>query len=222
MFSFRIVSCLVILYSSAVIRYLPVLQFRSALSAESIGDPTLYSAVGTVFRFVLPWCAIHTVQDIRIVHGIAHPFAAFVAEVELFSPLFLPRLIQFFLHIVTAVWSCRYHRHSGCIAEEPIPSSAVLCDDFIGGGSAFISHVLSPLSSAGQTSAYFLLHYNVFSLLCPPQKTRIRGNIEKKGDLSAEIKIPFPFSDLSFCKKTQSFPSPYHSLYRGKKLSCTP
>lgn len=129
--------------SVVIVLHLPVLQFRSAPPAEGIGDPTLLSAAGTVFRFVLPWRAVRTMQNIRVVHGIAHPSAAFVAEVEMLPAFLLPGGLQLFCRIITAVWFRCHHRHPGCIAEETVASSAVLFDDLIGGGPAFLYPIYS-------------------------------------------------------------------------------
>ena len=129
--------------------------------------------MGTVFRFVFPWRAVRTMQHIRVVHGVAHPSSAFVAEVEMFLPFLRPCRFQFFFRRITAIGFRRHHRHSGRFTEEPVASAAVFSDNLIGSSLMFVYPICS---ATFRRRADFSIEsaslYKIFSDLSSPKTSK--------------------------------------------------
>ena len=104
--------------------HLPVTKARSAGFTEPTGAGDLFAAMGAVVGFLLPGSAVYTLQHIGVIHGIADPFPAFAAAVEVLFSFSLPGHLQFVLLRISPDRFRGAKHHAGYIAEKAVSTSS--------------------------------------------------------------------------------------------------
>lgn len=105
---------------------------------------------------ILPWSAYRTVEGIGVVHFVAHPFAAFLASVEMVFAVALPCDIQSIFLGLSKGRVTGSHQHSGGFAEKMVTPALVACDHPV--GRSLTSHNSS--ASFALVVSYLYLCYN--------------------------------------------------------------
>ena len=106
---------------------MPVLY--TAFITEGIPIGNLAAAIRTVFWRILPWCTVYTGERIRIIHRIADPLAAGVAEIEMCFSFALPCDQKFLLGCVSPYRFCGTYSPATGFTEESVSVSVFRMND---------------------------------------------------------------------------------------------